>query len=165
MQKHDTAISEIYGSNNYIIRWLIRRDLDEIIEIEEDSFEYPWNKNDFVESLRKSNTIGFVAEQNEIIIGYLIYALNKNNIEILNLAVKRDFRRNKVGTSLINKVKSKLIGNRNRSKACLIDSNLVGHLFLKSNNFKAIDIIKNKYENINNDCYKFVYKKEKVVNG
>jgi len=40
------------------IRWMIRRDMPEILEIERQSFEFPWCEEDFVRCLRQRNCIG-----------------------------------------------------------------------------------------------------------
>ena len=40
------------------IRWLIRRDMDEVLSIEQGSFEYPWTEEEFLCCLRQRNCIG-----------------------------------------------------------------------------------------------------------
>jgi len=51
-----------YGSTSKLetiakpqIRWLIRRDMTEVLEIENASFEYTWNEEDFLHCLRQRN--------------------------------------------------------------------------------------------------------------
>ena len=44
------------------IRWLIRRDMPEVLGIENDSFEYAWKEEDFLCCLRQRNCIGLVSE-------------------------------------------------------------------------------------------------------
>ena len=69
------------------IRWMIRRDMPEVLAIEEQSFEYPWSEEDFVRCLRQRNCIGLVAEHNERVVGFIIYELHKSRLHILNFAV------------------------------------------------------------------------------
>ena len=45
------------------IRWMIRRDMPEVLQIEQESFEFPWTEEDFLRCLRQRNCIGMVAEQ------------------------------------------------------------------------------------------------------
>ena len=44
------------------IRWMIRRDMPEILEIEKQSFEFPWCEEDFIRCLRQRNCIGMVRQ-------------------------------------------------------------------------------------------------------
>ncbi len=62
------------------IRWMIRRDMPEILGIEDRSFEFPWLEEDFIRCLRQRNCIGMVAEHDDRIVGFMIYELHKNRI-------------------------------------------------------------------------------------
>ena len=42
------------------IRWICRGDMSEVLEIENLCFDYPWTEDDFMRSLRQSDTIGVV---------------------------------------------------------------------------------------------------------
>ena len=44
------------------IRWMIRRDMPDVMGIEVASFEYAWTEDDFLRCLRQRNCIGMVAE-------------------------------------------------------------------------------------------------------
>ncbi len=50
------------------IRWLIRRDMDEVLEIERRSYQFPWDESEFLTCLREPNTIGAVYESSQ---GYI----------------------------------------------------------------------------------------------
>ena len=75
------------------IRWMIRRDMPEVLEIERASFEFPWFEEDFIRCLRQRNCIGMVAEHAERVVGFMIYELHKTRLHILNFAVAPDVRR------------------------------------------------------------------------
>lgn len=45
---------------NVHIRWMIRRDMQEVLEIEKSGFEFPWSEEDFIRCLRQRNCIGMV---------------------------------------------------------------------------------------------------------
>ncbi|MFM7564726.1 MAG: GNAT family N-acetyltransferase, partial [Planctomycetota bacterium] len=72
---------------------MIRRDMPEVLNIEAQSFEFPWSEDDFIRCLRQRNCIGMVAECDEQVVGFMIYELNRNVLHVLNFAVRSDFRR------------------------------------------------------------------------
>ncbi|MFO1095060.1 MAG: hypothetical protein U0992_17400 [Planctomycetaceae bacterium] len=74
------------------IRWLIRRDMPEVLKIERESFEFPWTDEDFMCCLRQRNCIGMVAEYDHQIVGFMVYELHKSRLHILNFAVGSEFR-------------------------------------------------------------------------
>ena len=90
------------------IRWMIRRDMPEVLAIENDSFEFPWCEDDFLRCLRQRNCIGMVAEHDDRVVGFMIYELHKARLHILNFAVGTRFRRLGVGTQMIEKLVGKL---------------------------------------------------------
>ena len=53
------------------IRWMIRRDMPEVLQAEQASFEFPWTEEDFLRCLRQRNCIGMVAEQGEKVVGFM----------------------------------------------------------------------------------------------
>ena len=94
------------------IRWMIRRDMPEILEIEKQSFEFPWCEEDFIRCLRQRNCIGMVAERDERIVGFMIYELHKTRLHILNFAVNPEFRRRGIGAQMVDKLVGKLSHQR-----------------------------------------------------
>src|SRR5262245_38588077 len=73
------------------IRWMIRRDMPEVLTTEQQSFEFAWSEEDFLRCLRQRNCIGMVAEQGEKVIGFMIYELHKSKLHIMNFAVHPHF--------------------------------------------------------------------------
>ena len=71
------------------IRWMIRRDMPEVLHAEATSFEFAWTEEDFLRCLRQRNCIGMVAEHGEKVVGFMIYELHKTKLHILNFAVHR----------------------------------------------------------------------------
>src|SRR5512142_3043713 len=90
------------------VRWMIRRDMPEVLGIEHASFEYPWCEEEVLRVLRQRNCIGMVAEQGERIVGYMICELHRNRIHVLDFATHPDFRRHGVGRQMVAKLVSKL---------------------------------------------------------
>src|SRR3989344_4619192 len=83
---------ENIGGHSWV-RWMIRQDMPEVLNIENASFEFPWTKHDFVRTLRRHDCIGMVAEYEEQVVGFMIYQLRKNYIRLFNFAVAPLFRR------------------------------------------------------------------------
>src|SRR4051812_3839892 len=94
------------------IRWMIRRDMPEVLQTEQDSFEFAWTEEDFLRCLRQRNCIGMVAEQGEKVVGFMIYELHKAKLHILNFAVHPTCRRSDVGSQMVAKLISKLSSHR-----------------------------------------------------
>ena len=136
------------------IRWMIRRDMPEILEIEQQSFEFPWCEEDFVRCLRQRNCIGMVAEHEDKIVGFMIYELHKNRLHILNFAVHPDCRRRCVGGQMSAKLISKLSHQR-RTRVLLEvrETNLDAQLFFRSNGFRAVSVLRDFYEDTIEDAY------------
>lgn len=136
------------------IRWMIRRDMPEILEIERASFEFPWTDKDFVRSLRQRNCIGMVAESDDQIVGFMIYELHKNRLHILNFAVHPHFRRFGIGEKMTNKLISKLSSQkRTRILLEVRETNLSAQLFFRKVGFRAISVLRDFYDDSVEDAY------------
>lgn len=140
------------------IRWMIRRDMEEVLAIEAESFEIPWNEDEFIRCLRNRNVICMVAEANELVIGYMIYELHKHALTILNFAVDPKTRRRAVGRQMVEKLTGKLSPMR-RNKISLVtrESNVAAQMFFHACGFRAIDVLRNHYEASDEDGYLFAY--------
>jgi ribosomal-protein-alanine N-acetyltransferase len=136
------------------IRWLIRRDMPEVLQIEQASFSAAWSDEDFLSCLRQRNCIGMVAEHNHQIVGFMIYELHKSRLHILNFAIAPEFRRMGVGAQMVLRLIDKL--SQQRRHEILLDlreSNLEGQLFFKSQNFRAIKVVRAHYDDTCEDAY------------
>jgi ribosomal-protein-alanine N-acetyltransferase len=136
------------------IRWMIRRDMPEVLAIESDSFEFPWCENDFLRCLRQRNCIGMVAERDNKVVGFMIYELHKSRLHILNFAVSSRYRRAGVGTQMISKLVGKLsTERRNRILLEVRETNLPAQLFFRSSGFRAVSVLRQFYEDTPEDAY------------
>ena len=115
------------------IRWMIRRDMPEVLQTEQESFEFAWTEEDFLRCLRQRNCIGMVAEQGEKVVGFMIYELHKAKLHILNFAVHPACRRSGVGAQMVAKLISKLSSHR-RTRITLEvrETNLAAQLFFRT---------------------------------
>ncbi|MFZ5831083.1 MAG: ribosomal protein S18-alanine N-acetyltransferase, partial [Planctomycetota bacterium] len=129
------------------IRWMIRRDMPEVLAIERSCFEFPWLDDDFVRCLRQRNCIGMVAEHEDRVVGFMIYELHKSRIHVLNFAVAPDFRRRGVGWQMAAKLIGKLsVQRRNRIVLEVRETNLAAQLFFRDVGFRAITVLHSYYE-------------------
>ena len=141
------------------IRWMIRRDMPEVLQIEQDSFDYSWTEEDFLRCLRQRNCIGMVAEQGEKVVGFMIYELHKNKLHILNFAVQQSFRRLGIGAQMVAKLIGKLSSHR-RTRITLEvrETNLAAQLFFSKQNFRAVRVLRNYYEDSGEDAFQMQYR-------
>ena len=141
------------------IRWMIRRDMPEVLAIEHASFEFPWCEEEFLRVLRQRNCIGMVAEHGERIVGFMIYELHKNKLHILNFAVAPSCRRFGVGSQMVAKLISKLSSHR-RTRITLEvrETNLDAQLFFRQQGFKALRVLRSFYEDSGEDAYLLQYR-------
>lgn len=141
------------------IRWMIRRDMVEVLDIENQSFEFPWSEDDFIRCLRQRNCIGMVAEHDEQVVGFMIYELHRNRLHILNFAVSDDFRRRGVGQQMIDKLVGKLSSQRrNRIHLEVRETNLDAQLFFRELGFRAISLMRGFYDDTTEDAYLMQYR-------
>ena len=136
------------------IRWMIRRDMSEVLQIEQEGFEFPWSEEDFMRCLRQRNCIGMVAEHAERVIGFMIYELHKTRLHLLNFSVAQEFRRRSTGRQMLSKLIGKLSTQR-RSRVVLEirETNLPAQLFFKRSGFRAISVLKDFYVDTTEDAY------------
>lgn len=130
------------------VRWMIRRDMAEVMEIEHLSFpDFPWLEDDFIRSLRQRNCIGMVAEHGAEVVGFMVYELYKSRLHLLNFAVHPKYRRMGVGHQMVGKLLNKLSTQR-RSRITLEvrETNLSAQLFWRDMGFRAISVLRDYYE-------------------
>lgn len=141
------------------IRWMIRRDMPEVLDIEKNSFEFPWSEEDFIRCLRQRNCIGMVAEYDERVVGFMIYELHKNQLHVLNFSVRPDARRRGVGQQMINKLVGKLSQQRrNRIVLEIRETNLAAQLFFRNSEFMAVSVLRDYYDDTTEDAYVMQYR-------
>lgn len=139
-------------------RWLIRRDMPEVMQMELESFDYSWTEEDFLHCLRQRNCIGMVAEQGERVVGFVIYELHKKRLRILNLTVHPHYRRLGVGRQMVSKLISKLSPyGRTRITLEVRETNLCAQLFFRAQRFKAVRVLRSFYEDSGEDAYRMEY--------
>ena len=136
------------------LRWMIRRDMAEVLDIEQEAFEFPWSDDDFTRCLRQRNCIGMVAESGDAVVAFMIYELHRTRLHVLNLAVRRSHRRLGVGRMMMEKLSTKLSAERrDRILLEVRERNLPAQLFFRSLGYRAISVLKDFYEDTTEDAY------------
>ena len=153
---------------NVVLRWMIERDFQEVIGIEEARCAWPWTQQDLAGCLRRKNCIGQVAEIYEpqtkrhgAIAGFLIYELAKGELGIVNMAVHAACERQGVGTELVGKLVALLSPQKGRRKKIVAEvreTNVEAQLFFKALGFKAVAVIDSPYIENDEDGIAFEYR-------
>lgn len=144
---------------NLIVRWMIRRDMPEVLRIERDSFAFNWTEDDFLACLRQRNCIGMIAESHERVLGFMIYELHRTRLHILNFAVAPECRRLGVGTQMVEKLQNKLSQQRRQEVILEVrETNLHAQLFFHKQGFRAVEILRTHYYDSNEDAYLMVHR-------
>jgi ribosomal-protein-alanine N-acetyltransferase len=140
------------------IRWMIRRDMPEVLEIERASFEFPWFEEDFIRCLRQRNCIGMVAEHAERVVGFMIYELHKTRLHILNFAVAPHVRRRAIGRQMVDKLVGKLSSQRRTDITLEVrETNLSAQVFFRESGFRATNVLRDFYDDSPEDAYVMQY--------
>jgi ribosomal-protein-alanine N-acetyltransferase len=137
------------------IRWAIRQDAQPILGIERYAFKgEAWTEEDLLAHMRRRTCIAMVAEQDNTIVGFVIYELHKNRFDILRLAACP--RGLGVGAQLIDRMKSTLTNHQRTSITVDVPESLLdAQLFFRSQRFLATEV-KRKFYN-DQDAYRMVF--------
>ncbi len=140
------------------IRWMIRRDMPEVLAAERASFEYSWTEDDFLRCLRQRNCIGMVAERDDRVVGFMIYELHRTRLHILNFAVNPGARRNGIGGEMVAKLVYKLSTHRRQKITLAVrERNLQAQTFFRGQEFKATCVLRNYYADSGEDAFHMEY--------
>lgn len=82
-------------------REMLVEDLDQVVDIEQNLFSVPWTKEGFLTYLMKKDTMFFVVEEKERILGYCSMMTVLDEGDILNVAVRSDRQKGGIGQFLV----------------------------------------------------------------
>ena len=135
------------------IRWLIRRDLDEVVQIERKSFAEPWIFSQLVAFQKRRNAIGVVIEDELSVVGYMLYSLYPGMIQVDRFAVDPECRRRGLATAAFNRIIERLKQQeRHTAEVIVSERNDAAHGLLKSCGFRAVRVVRKSGED---DSYVF----------
>jgi [ribosomal protein S18]-alanine N-acetyltransferase len=79
-------------------------DIENVIAIERASFQFPWSTRFFLDELQVACARSILAEVEGRIAGYVLFWLLPDEVDIHNIAVHPDFRRQGIGRLLLEQV-------------------------------------------------------------
>ena len=142
------------------IRWMIKRDMPEVLQIENNCFEFPWTEEDFLRCLRQRNHIGMVSESKSRIVGFMIYELQRTKLHVVNFAVQKALRRHGIGSQMVSRLISKLQSRRKTGITLKVrETNVGAQKFFYENGFRAIEILHDFFDDITEDAYLMRYRR------
>ena len=96
-----TGKSERSGGCTMTFREMLVEDLEQVVDIEQNLFSVPWTKEGFLTYLMKKDTMFFVVEEKERILGYCSMMTVLDEGDILNVAVRSDRQKEGIGQFLV----------------------------------------------------------------
>jgi [ribosomal protein S18]-alanine N-acetyltransferase len=79
-------------------------DIESVIAIERASFQFPWSTRFFLDELQVDCARSILAEVEGRIVGYVLFWFLAEEVDIHNIAVHPDFRRQGIGRLLLEQV-------------------------------------------------------------
>jgi tRNA threonylcarbamoyl adenosine modification protein YeaZ/ribosomal-protein-alanine acetyltransferase len=96
---------EYEKKHELITRIMELRDVDAVWEIEKLSFKTPWSKESFIEEIKAKDRARYVvAELGDTVVGYGGMWLIIDEAHITNIAVHPDYRKQKIGKRIVEKM-------------------------------------------------------------
>jgi ribosomal protein S18 acetylase RimI-like enzyme len=139
------------------IRWAHASDFLAMVEIAQGTFE-AWELADFQRCDKLPNVYMLVVEHYGKVVAFVVYKAILGSYRVFNLSTHIDHRRKGYATALINYVKNKLRAERRKGIVVITnESNLPAQLFWSKQGFKAVKVMRDYFEGLAADGYKFVY--------
>ncbi len=89
---------------NLIIKKMGVDDVDEVVEIENQSFSDPWKKEFFLDEISNALAYPLVAKLNQNVVGYACLWIFLGELQIANIAVAPPFRKKGIGKKIMEKI-------------------------------------------------------------
>jgi ribosomal protein S18 acetylase RimI-like enzyme len=144
----EVMVRPVKGS--YFIKWLHSGLFEAAADLESYSCENFLSRRDIRDLMYDSKIGGFVVVKLLEPVAYVIYECSDLKLEILNLVVHEDHRRQGVGSLLLDKMHTRT--NWQEMTACVRESNLSAQLFLRAHGFLATGIEKSYFNDQYPDC-------------
>ena len=131
-------------SNPYKIRWLIRRDMERVLEIESEEQIDRFDEEQFLAHLRMRNCIPMVCTDAGIdnqVFGYMLYELHEGFVRVIKFRVAESDSGNGYGSGMVLTLIVRLVQqHRTAIKMEVYERRDDFLMFLKSQGFKAVGI-------------------------
>jgi len=122
-------------------RWMIRKDLHQVLEIDSLCFEPGFTEDALTEMLAEPQMVGWVLERGHEILGYYVFQVCSDHFFLERLAIDPQHQRNGFGTLLIDLLKDRIKPGRPRNsiRVYVDEYDLNSQLFFQAQDFLAID--------------------------
>lgn len=129
-------------------------DFADAAEADKACFYKYWDKNRIKSVTRKKNHIAMVADYNGLVVGYMLYQINDDHMELIRMAVHPNFRNKGAGSAMIVKLKQRLKPDH-RTRIVVILSQWIdqAHIWLRNRGFLATEVLHGE----DDDFYQFEY--------
>lgn len=129
-----------------IVRRMTLEDIPRVVQIEEECFSVPWSKKGFEDSLKRTDTVFLVCEEEQVI-GYIGMYLSFEEGEITNVAVGCAHRNRGCATRLLCAAKEEAKAHNVEMLVLEVRvSNAPARLLYQNQGFEEIGIRRNFYE-------------------
>lgn len=136
-----------------ITRLANKKDVDGIYEIEAANFEFPWSKKSIENSIVNDDLQDIViTEVDGTLVGYISYMIVFDEIHIANVAVKSEFRGQKISLDLFDFLTKKADEEKLKITLEVAEKNKIAINLYRKYNFK-ISGKRNNYYGIDRDAY------------
>lgn len=123
----------------FTLRYILKRDIKTICDIEDDIFEFPWKFDQFQKCTKTANTVCYTIEAKEQIAGYIIYSIDDKTLTIKKMCVAREFQGQGIEDTVIDTIKAKLKKMGFTHITYSVHSNILQtQLLLKRNGFRCV---------------------------
>ena len=126
------------GTTQMSIRWIQPSDLKQVMEVERESFEFPLTHEEFVDWLKMEQCVCLVYEVRGVVAAYLMYLYDHNRYELLNIAVGRGYRFQRIASELLSHLKMGLNQGRHSISTRVRRKNFPAVNFLLKNGFAVV---------------------------
>ncbi|MSP40309.1 MAG: ribosomal-protein-alanine N-acetyltransferase [Deltaproteobacteria bacterium] len=103
-QGRESTCGFFASGENLRFRPMTMADIDEIMVIERSAYRFPWSQGFFLQELQVTCARSILAEADGKIVGYALYWLLPEMIDIHNLATHIDYRRRGIGRLLLTQI-------------------------------------------------------------
>ena len=150
-------------NDHQLVRYAINRDLPDMLRIEKENSDYPLSEDEFLLKLKERTVIGSVYTNDDEIIGFLVYGVNRGFYDIVNLSIDKNWQRKGIGTNYVDVIKNKLDNSPSRDfiQTMVRESDLSLQLFFREQGLKGVLVFNEWFEDTSEDGYLMEFKKKK----
>lgn len=130
-----------------------------LLNVERTSFLHPWTGCEFADTLAAPHTALLTAQDvsTGMIVGFVVFrSLTETEGEVLSCAVHAEYRRCKIGATMLRCVVGRL--KPGQSVSCRVwERNVPAQVFLRAYGWRFVEIVRRAYEENDDDAYVFRY--------